>query len=421
MDRQYRRMFDQALEQLGPEQAQVEALRTQLARRCQDGPTKEVIHMKKRTKLMRNAIIAAAVVAMLTATGAAVALGQRQQAVPIAAILEGDHEPGKWTSESTGVFLLDGRYYFQMTVDSEPIDITGQFSDTVPYVYRREMPADDSTDMFRSAEYMEYVIGSVGDGFYSMMIPFYEYGPNGSVGIRGDGVPALDESPIWWRTYCYDNGMKDRWGDSALPSKEQCYYILALEGMTVDSRTGAVRLSVNGEERDVTAELDGGKPYVFSVAGTERTAVYRDDSLEPTLGDWADTWDGDYNDPNFVQYWAEVDAWEDTTIFVANAHDILVYRDGDEVRCAEFVYRPDGTLRYWLPFNCASSANLGWLEEYAAQHGWELDWLISHVHEEGTQALYDLELQDWPEWLGSYSNQDVFPDREFLWPETDEG
>lgn len=409
MDRQYRSIFDQVLEQVGPEQAQVDALRESLARRCLEGETKEVIPMKKRTKLLRNAILAAAAVALLTATGAAVALGQRQQVVPILAVLDSDNERGEgWESDNTGVFLLDGRYYFQVTADSEPIDITGQFSDTVPFVYRREMPADGSNHSFRSADYMEYVIGRVGDGLHCVMVDYHDGRGNGTLTIRGKGAPPIGDSPIWWRTYCHDNGVKDSQGDSSLPVNE-FYYTLALEGMTVDSQTGAVRLTVNGEERDVTAELDGSKPYVFSVAGTERTnTVYIDKSLDPgPAGDWADSWDGDYDDPNYVQYIAELNAMEDTRVCVPNAHDILVYRDGDEVRCAEFVYRPDGTLRYWLPFNCASSADLGWLEGYTAQHGYELDWLISHTHEEGTEALYNQELQDWPEWLGSYGIEDL--------------
>ena len=49
MDR-YRKMFDQAVKQLGPERDRVDALRTELARRCPDGQEKEVVPMKKRAE-----------------------------------------------------------------------------------------------------------------------------------------------------------------------------------------------------------------------------------------------------------------------------------------------------------------------------------------------------------------------------------
>lgn len=417
MDRQYRKMFDQALEQLGPEQAQVDALRSELARRCQDGPTKEVIPVKKRTKLVRNAIIAAAAAALLTATGAAVALGQQQQVVPIIAVMEDDNQRGRgYTSTNTGVYLLDGRCYFKVTADSEPIDITGQFSDTVPYVYTREMPKDGSTDWATSSDHLDYVIAGSGDKLYCIVVSYDgpgNEGCSGSMSSALQGVGLVKGCPIWLRTYDYEHRSElDRTlnrleiSEQDLPLGE-FYFRLALDSLTVDGQTGAVTLSVLGEERDITAELAGGGVYLLTVAGTERNTIYRDESKKPDPpGDWAETWDGDYDDPNFVQYWAEVNAWEATRIYVPNAHDILAYRDGDEVRYAEFIYRPDGTLRYWMPWNCPSSADLGWLEEYAAQHGYELDWLMTHAYEEGTDALYAWELQDWPEWLGSYSDHE---------------
>lgn len=420
MDRQYRKMFDQALKQLGPEQAQVDALRTELARRCQDGPMKEVIPMKKRIKLLRNALIAAAAIAMLTATGAAVTLGQRQQVGAILGVMDGDNErDGGYTSPNTGVFLLDGRYYFKVTADSEPIDITGQFSDTVPYVYTREMPKDEG-EGWSSQDHLDYVIAGSGDRIYCVVTAYDGPGNMGFHGLTMAAVPGssrmAQDCPIWWRTYCYDHDMagpdsfirdmRDGFDTSDLPSNEY-YFRWALDSLTVDGQTGAVTLSVLGEERDITAGLAGGGVYLLTVAGTERNTVYRDESMEPDPPDnWPESWTGEYDDPNLIQYWAELEAWDATRIYVPNAHDILAYRDGDEVRYAEFIYRPDGTLRYWMPWNCPTAADLGWLEEYTAQHGWELDWLMTHAYEKGTDALYAWEFQDWPEWLGSYNDRE---------------
>lgn len=404
MDRQYRKMFDQALEQLGPEQTQVDALRSELARRCQDGPTKEVIPMKKRTKLLRNAIIAAAVAALLTATGAAVALGQREQVATVTG------------SNNDGVYKLDGHYYFKLDAGSEPIDITGQFSDTVPYVYDPGLPADEVGNL------CQYVIGGSGDDIACVTAITHE-GEDVFSGFqfawKQGSRRNIGSCPIWWRTYCYSQEPLDIYHamenirdgfDNDLPVNK-CYFRWALDSLTVDGQTSAVKLTVNGEERDVTAELADGGVYVLSVAGAERNTVYRDESMKPTPPDnWPESWTGKYDDPVYLQYVADVNAYDATRIYVPNAHDILAYRDGDEVRYAEFIYRPDGTLRYWMPWNCPSTADLGWLEGYAAQHGYELDWLIRNAYERGTDALYDLELQDWPEWLGSYSVRDIFPE-----------
>lgn len=62
MDR-YHRMFDQVVEQLGPERDKVDALRESLARRCQNGQ-EEAIPMRKRTRFLRGAAAAALCLAL---------------------------------------------------------------------------------------------------------------------------------------------------------------------------------------------------------------------------------------------------------------------------------------------------------------------------------------------------------------------
>ncbi|MDE6281577.1 MAG: hypothetical protein K2M15_07290 [Oscillospiraceae bacterium] len=75
MDR-YRGMFDQVVEQLGPGQDKVDALRGSLARRCLDGQTKEVIPMKKHPGLLRGAVAAAACLALAVCAGVYLYAGQ---------------------------------------------------------------------------------------------------------------------------------------------------------------------------------------------------------------------------------------------------------------------------------------------------------------------------------------------------------
>ena len=393
MDRQYRRMFDQAMEQAGPDRARVDELRQSLARRCSGSEEKEVIPMKKTARSLRYVLIAAAVVALLSATAAAVAIGQQRQLGKISA------------SNEAGVFELDGRYYFKPAADSEPIDITGQFSDTVPYVYDPGLPPDEFGNLYK------YVVGGSGGhiGCVTTISDEGEAAFSGTYLVWGGDAKQVKGCPVWWRTHCrsleevdtnhyvtddYRDGF-----DNDLPFQE-CYFTWSLDGLSVDGQTGAVTLRVNGEERDVTGELEDGGVYVLTVAGTERNTVYMDESLRPSA---ALPW----NTADDPELYDQIMAYEDSRVFVPNAHDILAYRDGAEVRYAEFIYRPDGTLRYWMPCNCPDAASLGWLEDYAAQHGYELDWLMDHAYEPGTDALYDWELQDWPEWLGSYDTHEA--------------
>ncbi|MBD5099496.1 MAG: hypothetical protein HDT35_08150 [Clostridiales bacterium] len=357
---QYRRMFDQAVEQLGPGQDKVEALRGTLARRCLEGQTKEVIPMKKHTGLLRGAVIAAVVVLMLSVTAAAVAIGQRQQIAKIS------------SSDEIGVFELDGRYYFKPTEDGELIDITGQFSDTTPYVYDPQLPPDEVGNL------TEYVIGGSGDHIGCVLALYHEGEETFSsiMMVSLTGTSQGTGSPLWWRAYCEEHAGSDGSQNfldgfdhpGTLPSKTDCFQ-LSLDGLTVDEQTGAVILTVNGETQDITAELDGGTPYVLTVEGREHALIaWGDESLLP-----------DADDPDNK---AATKAYYASFVYGPNTHDILVYRDGDQVRYAEFIYRQEGTLRYWTAWNCPTAAQLSWLEEYTARHGFELDWLVGHAYED---------------------------------------
>ncbi|MBD5134241.1 MAG: hypothetical protein HDT38_07215 [Clostridiales bacterium] len=363
MDR-YRKMFDQAVEQLGPGQDKVDALRGSLARRCPNGQGKEAVPMKKRAGFLRVAVAVAAVVLLLSATAAAVALGERRQVAKI------------WESDETGVFLLDGRYYFKPDEDGETIDITGRFSDTVPYVYDAAPPDE-------SGRRVEYVIGSVGDDVHCVTACFGagEAYPNGFQLAWSAGTSHLEEGcPVWWRTYCYAFEEKaEAWHmwdqrDMFNAATRDVTFNWVLDDLTVDGQTGAAALTVKGETMDITRELEDGGLYVLPVDGDELIVVDDDPSLLP-----------DHEPPYHMddpEELAMVLAYEESLVYAPCGHEVLVCRDGDQLRWAEFVYRPDGTLRYWMPFNCPSSAELGWVEEYAGRHGYEMDWLVANAFEQ---------------------------------------
>lgn len=364
MDR-YRKTFDQALEQLGPDQAKVEAQRSALARQCFH-ETKEVAPMNKSKKFLRAAVIAAVVAGLLSVTAVAAVLGQQQRFAKISSNIDG------------GVFELDGRYYFKLSADSEPIDITGKFSDTVPYVYDLELPPDEHHQCY------QYVIGGSGTEIGCVTALFNEGEDvfSGTMMSWDHGSNQVTKGcPVWWRTYCYSFEEKDttayymtryRDGFSQLPLDiNDLSFDWVLDGLTADTQTGAVTLTVKGESMDVTQAVNGGGVYVLTVDGDEMILVDDDPSLLP---------DPPYELDEYLAY-------EESCVYAPCSHDVLVYRDGDEVRYAEFVYRPDGSLRYWMPWNCPTAADLSWLEDYMTQHGYGMDWMMDHAYEEPAHSF----------------------------------
>lgn len=327
MERNYRRMFEQALEQTQPDRVREEALRAELARRWTERAQRGKAPGRRQGKLLRNAVLAAAVVAALTVTVAAEVAARQPVALLAMAEVREDGCIAFDAPVNVGVFRIKDRYYLQVTEDGEPIDITGQFSETVPYVYVRELDGKSS-----GYDCLKYVLGGSGDriaGWILMHDPDAQEGDLEGRLIYGNRA-ELD--PIWWRTYCYENYAPGTW--EGLGGYNDRELRLVMEGWTADAGAQRVTMTVKGGEVDITQELGAGGPYLLTVEGEERS---------PT---------------GF------------------NRHEVLACRDGDQVRYAEFVYTPEGKLQFWMPFNCPSAAQLSWLEGYVAEHGWTLDKLM---------------------------------------------
>lgn len=327
MERDYRRMFEQALRQVQPDQAREDALRAQLARRWTERAQGEKAPGRKRGKLLRSAVLAAAVAAALTVTVAAEVAARQPVALLAMAEVREDGCIAFDAPENVGVFRIKDRYYLQVTEDGEPIDITGQFSETVPYVYVRELEEESS-----GYDCLKYVVGGCGDRIAAWILMHDAHAQEGDLEGRLIYGNRAELDPIWWRTYCYENYAPGTW--KSLGGYNHKELRLVMEGWTADAGAQRVTMTIKGGEVDITQQLSADEPYILPVEGEERS---------PT---------------GF------------------NRHEVLAYRDGDQVRYAEFVYTPEGKLQFWMPFNCPSAAQLDWLEGYVAEHGWTLDKLM---------------------------------------------
>lgn len=367
MERRYQTMFDQALEQLGPSEAETEAARRELARRW-EGKAAERTGGRRRRFAPKVLVAGAAAVCLLCVTAVAVAVNwsQKTQILSVTPDAYGlTYDSG---DREMGVFEQKGRYYLQMEPQGEPIDITGQFSDTVPYVYTRYFPESAENEWIPPR--IDYVIGGSGENIRYVIVDYRsekDWEGNQIGGMVSYGVKYC---PVWWRKYLDDRGALARYGDGYETLRNTFANEVSQQGFrwvnggaAVDEE-GRVILTVKGEALDITGELENGRVYALDAKGEEKVIVSYDKSRTQS-----DTWEWSYDD------------YEDTLVWGTYDHTVLVYRDGAEVRWAEFIYRPDGSLRYWLPWNCPTSEELDWLEPYAAAHGFELDWLIQHAYE----------------------------------------
>ena len=145
MKKLYQKTFEQALAQTYAPPEQVEAQRSALASRCSQ-PKSEVTAMTTKPRRPIRILITAAVVAAALTAGALAASGVLSR-IPLLTggqieVSYGTGEDGSSygrISKSTGeencpVEIQDGVVWFT-TETGEELDITGQFSETEPYVY----------------------------------------------------------------------------------------------------------------------------------------------------------------------------------------------------------------------------------------------------------------------------------------------
>lgn len=371
MEKRYQTIFDQALGQMEPSEGEVDRLRQTLAAQWETRQGKKS-GPRRGHKLAWVALIAAAMM-LVSATMAAAVLINANRRTVIVSVRPYGYGLAYGSEDELGVFEQNGRYYLQTNTADEPIDFTGQFSDTSPYVYSYYFP--ESKDNTYVPYRVDYVIGRTGDHIQCVLVPLEKVEDytlmNGTVTPDGPGHPGVTGSPAWWRTYAYEHqghyAYLDGWDVNTANFADSVWmqpFFLVTGGLTVDEESGAVELHlVKGDTLDITDALKDGV-YRLSVKGGENVILSYDESLWLGYG-----WEFSTED------------YADTFVYGPYDHTVLACRDGDEVRWAEFIYRPDGSLRFWMPWNCPTADDLNWLGDYVAEQGLEMDWLLTHVSE----------------------------------------
>lgn len=361
MERKYSNMFGQVLRQVEPEETQLRAELAEAWEEQAERPSK-----KGKERVLRRAILIAAVVSLLCVTVVAAAVINRSQKTMVLSVSAYEYGLAYNTNKNQGVFEEGGRYYLQL--EGEPLDITGKFSDTVPYIYTRYFP--ESKENSRIPHHVDYVIGGSGDNIRCVIVDFCADEPDAMVGSMAYKMKGC---PIWWRTYLYDQNIAggERWDGYESLRKTFANHISqqefrwVVDGGEIESQTGRALLTVKGETLDITDKVADRAVCLLTAKGEENIVASYDKS-RTTSDSWLH-WDSNL--------------YADSFVMGTYDHTVLAFRDGDQLRWAEFIYRPDGSLRYWMPWNCPTADELDWLTDYASAHGFELDWLIQHAYE----------------------------------------
>lgn len=215
MKKLYQKTFEQALAQTYAPPEQVEAQRSALASRCSQ-PKSEVTAMTtKPRRPIRILVTAAAVAAALTA-GALAASGVLSR-IPLLTggqieVSYGTRPDGSGYAdisrstdvENCPIEVQDGVVWFT-TETGEEVDITGQFSETEPYVY-------SYTDSVGARH--DVVVGGTPENYGYFEYAYSEDGSfGGGAGVYPDGDYSALHPPVWLAAYRQANGLPSPSGD----------------------------------------------------------------------------------------------------------------------------------------------------------------------------------------------------------------
>ena len=274
MKKLYQKTFEQALAQTYAPPEQVEAQRSALASRCSP-PKSEVTAMTtKPIRPIRILVTAAAVAAALTA-GALAASGVLSR-IPLLTggqieVAYGTRPDGSGyasisrstDSETCPVEVRDGAVWFT-TETGEALDITGQFSETEPYVY-------SYTDSVGARH--DVVVGGTSENYGYFEYAYSEDGSfGGGAGVYPDGDYSALHPPVWLAAYRQANGLPSPSGDE--PVEEDAGGELIWLDPQLAVEDGKVLLTVGGETTDITGRFSESEAYVYTTEDADgRTHV----------------------------------------------------------------------------------------------------------------------------------------------------
>lgn len=200
MAQRYRILFDEALQQAGPDKERIEVQRGELARRCAQ-LEKERNNMKNGRKMVRYVILAAVLAVVLSAT----ALASANQEGPTRlwsgtsshswVNAGGEEENEVRFSDVVGLDLVDGRYLLTGDEAGTVVDITGRFSEDTAYVFTREKDPGHGG-------WSDLVVGGSPDNLGWAEVIYKADGSFGGVSGVWKGRPA------WLESYYLTHGLE---------------------------------------------------------------------------------------------------------------------------------------------------------------------------------------------------------------------
>ena len=270
MKKLYQKTFEQALAQTYAPPEQVEAQRSALASRCSQ-PKSEVTAMTARPRRPIRILVTAAAVAAALTVGALATSGVFSR-IPLLTggqieVSYGTGEDGSSygrISKSTGkescpVEIRDGVVWFT-TETGEELDITGQFSETEPYVY-------SYTDSVGARH--DVVVGGTPENYGYFEYAYSEDGSfGGGAGVYPDGDYSALHPPVWLAAYREANGLPTPGGGQSADGE------LAWLEPALAVEDGRVLLTVDGETTDITGRFSEREAYVYTTEDADgRTHV----------------------------------------------------------------------------------------------------------------------------------------------------
>ena len=265
MKKLYQKTFEQALAQTYAPPEQVEAQRSALASRCSK-PKSEVTAMTAKPRRPIRILITAAVVAAALTAGA---LAASNGILSLTTLFSGTQivksvgEDGFLRIDSTGstdqerdpVVVRGNRVYFT-TETGEELDITGQFSETEPYVYIY-------TDEGGLTHHI--VLGGTPENHSYFEYLYDESGTcTTMLGTYPDGYD-YDHKPAWLDAYRAEYNPSLGGPDSGQPADEEVVW----PEPTLTVSDGKVLLTVGGETTDITGRFSESEAYVRTDEGVD--------------------------------------------------------------------------------------------------------------------------------------------------------
>ena len=264
MKKLYQKTFEQALAQTYAPPEQVEAQRSALASRCSQ-PKSEVTAMTTKPRRPIRILITAAVVAAALTAGALAASGVLSRITfhTGATIEYGVNEDGTEYSTVSGT-SLDESYPVEVRNDrawfttetGEELDITGQFSETEPYVYSYVDEGGLTHDI---------VVGGTLESF-GLFEYLYDEG-GGYTASTGYLPPESPAYPVWRAAYEAEHGIPAPSGGEPVEQDSSSGLIWLDPQLAVED--GKVLLTVGGETTDITGRFSESEAYVRTDEGVD--------------------------------------------------------------------------------------------------------------------------------------------------------